>query len=751
MGNRIVISESQYNRLFLNGVDIVDTIFINEQNKKNNIIILPGANAGAIQEFLKSKGFYSGNIDYDFGDKSAESFGKYYRKFGPIKTIEELYDELNVMRYDVGAKTGKLFGPKMAKVISDLIKKKESKSGDKVLQTSEKCRPVCNVLTDEEFEETARWIFSSGEQKVTNSKELINKNLLSNKNNCTKCHAVYCANGLNDRINSPDGDLSYLPSFGEMLQYPELAKQHPTLFDAFNQASIVGAPNAFDKYLATWTVQDWIDAAATVAFAVAIVFPPAALIGLGLEGVNVAISSYKLYTGEGSVLDLAIRTIFLFGGPIIGRMIGKAVSLTFNAIKNIFVKVLSIFKRIGGKKLTEEAVEKIVREEFKHFSKEERELAENLLEEIKMNPERFKHNIDEIEKLSIRVENGDRAAIAELKKAQEKAIRRGYIDEINPFSGNKTEVIETGFGQIKVNKYWADIVDFPRTKLGLTIFLGIFISMEAYGFYTFLEKQGYSQEQIRDINSLIEKEVGLEDKIESFFKKYADNEKPTGDIEDDMTLLISNGLENEEFEELKGELDVAMLEYEKYHIKSKTELDNIKNDESNLSWVYNGFCSNDKKNNVVKNLNNKKGTKNYNIKEYGIPYKEYYFILKGKYKGIWKRVADDLEKSKGGLNDVDTEEVFIGGIDMVKLKNMKDSASENYIDIVSNCEESIPIVNDFCKSQINSKKVLNFCASIELINLSKKEEIDLIIDVRDGRHNDDPLTQKTQEIWDDWE
>jgi len=88
---------------------------------------------------------------------------------------------------------------------------------------------------------------------------------------------------------------------------------------------------------------------------------------------------------------------------------------------------------------------------------------------------------------------------------------------------------------------------------------------------------------------------------------------------------------------------------------------------------------------------------------------------------------------------------------MVKLKNMKDSASENYIDIVSNCEESIPIVNGFCKSQEKNKKVLNFCASIELINLSKEEEIDLIIDIKDGRDKDSPITTSTKEIWDSWD
>ena len=123
---RIILSEGQYSRIFLNDFLNISGGCINEEENKNGITLLPSPNAGEIQQFLINKGFYKGTKDWDFGDKSAEAFGKYYKKFGPIKTLKELYTELKVMGYPVGDNFG--FGKDMAQVISDLIKEKESKN-----------------------------------------------------------------------------------------------------------------------------------------------------------------------------------------------------------------------------------------------------------------------------------------------------------------------------------------------------------------------------------------------------------------------------------------------------------------------------------------------------------------------------------------------------------------------------------------------------------------------------------------------
>ena len=255
---RIILTEGQYNRIFLRDALNIDSVYINEQSEKETII-LPEPNAGQIQEFLKNRGFYKGIVDYDFGDDSAKAFAKYYRKFGPMETLSELYDELKIMGYPVGEKTGKIFGPKMAKVLSDLIKKKEG-DGKKVLQTSEKCENVCKK-SDDVDQETLDWVFSPEGQKTIWGTDMLsdkrsqstttNLNLSSNLNNCMKCHSVYGALGLNDRIESPDGDLSYLPSYYEMINNPDLAKKHSNIFNAYQQASFVGAPNKLDEFLYT--------------------------------------------------------------------------------------------------------------------------------------------------------------------------------------------------------------------------------------------------------------------------------------------------------------------------------------------------------------------------------------------------------------------------------------------------------------------------------------------------------------------
>ena len=88
----------------------------------------PGANSYQIQKFLFADGWlpYESDIDGDFRDKSVKAFVRYYYGINEdrnINTIGKLYDKLSKEGYDLGSKTGKIFGPKMAKVLSDIIKK----------------------------------------------------------------------------------------------------------------------------------------------------------------------------------------------------------------------------------------------------------------------------------------------------------------------------------------------------------------------------------------------------------------------------------------------------------------------------------------------------------------------------------------------------------------------------------------------------------------------------------------------------
>jgi hypothetical protein len=353
MGSRIVISESQYNRLFLNGVDIVDTIFINEQNKKNNIIILPGANAGEIQEFLKSKGFYNGNVDWDFGDDSVEAFAKYYRKFGPIKTIEELYDELNVMGYDVGKKTGKIFGPKMAKVISDLIKKKESNPGDKVLQTSEKCRPVCNEMTDEEFEETLNWVFPDSK----NTKALLPDWKINNRE-CMRCHSW-----------NHGGKQEY----ARLLNYAQFTDSdivNSEKFQYYRQWNndievLYNQMMPWNEILYKYR-HDILDVLSVIAY----FFGP---IGVGISMALEAING-GLYYAEGDETSAILCWVFM-AIPITGPLVRK---LTAPTVKNI-VKYFRKLNKIGeNMSISEKEAKRMIQDLNKTLNKTEKKIVEEM-------------------------------------------------------------------------------------------------------------------------------------------------------------------------------------------------------------------------------------------------------------------------------------------------------------------------------------------------------------------------------------
>ena len=236
--------------------------------------------------------------------------------------------------------------------------------------------------------------------------------------------------------------------------------------------------------------------------------------------------------------------------------------------------------------------------------------------------------------------------------------------------------------------------------------------------------EGYNKEQIKKIvNEQLLKETNLKGDIASFFKKYAANEKPSGDIESDMALLLSEGLTEQEYNKIVAKIDKAMSEYEKYHKEISTEIGNLKKDSNNLGWLYNNFCYipdefKDSIGNEVtvigKQSEKVKFLRKNIIKTKGIKYDNYWLVLKGKNKGIWK------EDKEGNFNN-----------------------------ITSNCEESIPLVNGICRS--NNSKFSEFCSTIELIGLSDEEKIDLIIDIKDGRGNDNPITKRTKDVWDNWD
>jgi len=182
VGKKIVISESQYKRVFLN-----------EQNTNNNV----NPNAIDIQKYLIKNGYLPAyrlekgksirNDDGDFGDLSAEAFAKYYYgDFNNIKTIEGLYDKLKSDGYDLGSKTGKIFGVKMVKVLSEIINENKTDKGifnkiwdswkDGVNWLEQKRLDISNVYlnkhikTNSDGQQFRKWVYKNDERlkKVNN-------------------------------------------------------------------------------------------------------------------------------------------------------------------------------------------------------------------------------------------------------------------------------------------------------------------------------------------------------------------------------------------------------------------------------------------------------------------------------------------------------------------------------------------------------------------------------------------------------
>ena len=98
-----------------------EIILLREQLNKT-----PKATAGDIQRFLGV------SVDGDFGDDSAKAAADFiYGKNTShgIQTVSDLYDRMQSDGWAVGAKTGTIFGPQMAKSIVQLISLRQGPSG----------------------------------------------------------------------------------------------------------------------------------------------------------------------------------------------------------------------------------------------------------------------------------------------------------------------------------------------------------------------------------------------------------------------------------------------------------------------------------------------------------------------------------------------------------------------------------------------------------------------------------------------
>ena len=348
MGQTILITESQYSRIFLK--ENFFKGFLNEQST-------PKANAGDIQKFLKDLGYYKGEVDWDFGDSSAEAFAKYYggASLGWVKTLRQLYDELKVMRFPVGNKFG--FGPKMAKVISDLIEKKESEKtkitpnslrnmGEwpylsvlKKLNVSEKeveaCKPCTKPLTDDEILE-----FWLGPKKPEKSMKLFDPKTMPS---CMACHKFVGPNALTQK-DDPEG------------------------FNYFQM--MMNSTNQLDDFIYKYR-HEIIDV-----LAVAALFIPVPglniAISLGLEGINAGLyfSEEDNTMGWLSLAFMLIPAV----GPVLRRITGTGVKKVH--------KIITTGNKMAKNGKSSSEVYEYVAKNVDNLTPDEKELLDLTLENV---------------------------------------------------------------------------------------------------------------------------------------------------------------------------------------------------------------------------------------------------------------------------------------------------------------------------------------------------------------------------------
>jgi hypothetical protein len=176
MSKKIIISESQYRRVFLNEQILVDGGYLG----KNRLF----------------GGKEVSNIDGSFGDLSAEAFGKFfYGDNSKIKTLEDLYLDLKNKGYDVGDKPNNVSGNQMNKVLfgivnerlnglNDLFGKISEWIGDAVNWVDERSKEIAlkyykkHIKNKSDGDKFRKWVYEDNE-RLKQANDLLKKLKLS--------------------------------------------------------------------------------------------------------------------------------------------------------------------------------------------------------------------------------------------------------------------------------------------------------------------------------------------------------------------------------------------------------------------------------------------------------------------------------------------------------------------------------------------------------------------------------------------
>jgi hypothetical protein len=302
----------------------------------------------------------------------------------------------------------------------------------------------------------------------------------------------------------------------------------------------------------------------------------------------------------------------------------------------------------------------------------------------------------------------------ELDKLVKEGRRRIKTNEILTKKMSGKSVVVRGGERYTLKKYWADVLDFPRTWKGAAFFGVIFLGVHYYSFSKFLEEQKFTESQERELNDALMKNDQIKRKLRVFERYQKGPDEPL-----DTTILnASKEMSEDEFnknmEELQSAVDVETAKIEKTYNKGAEKLYRLSKINS-LANVYNNICYVDpifkpyhdtynitvtgerteKQKNDIKNYIEKKEWKK---KKEGFEYKDSIIVIIGIYKGVYKKKSGEWEN------------------------------------IINNCKLSGNIIKEYCKSPgkkwgIKSKTaVKDFCVSIEYGDVTEETFNDIFLD-----------------------
>jgi hypothetical protein len=473
-------------------------------------------------------------------------------------------------------------------------------------------------------------------------------------------------------------------------------------------------------YLKSFDTQDWIDVAATVAFIIgAVATGGGALLvaGFALELVNLGISVYDVVSsgGKNKKLDVGIRFLCLFGGPLIGKMISKG----FKTVKSGVVKLWGIAMEIMG--LGVKNINKVIGKYS--LTKAEAKVVQEYIEYMKKHSDEIASASKNIDELIKKAKGGDKLAQKELDILLQNG--KKYIKATNARAA-ADEVLTTvtrGSERYTLKRYWADIIDFPSSVAGLSIFGVVFLGSHYIAFHSFMEEQNITKVQQEQIGDFLLQKDSIKNKI-SVFDKYKIKD---GEPLDTTLLNASKQMPTDEWEghmeELQKLVDEETNKFQDSYTGVANKLDELSNVDS-LSSLYNNLCYDDPmydNDNMLDDID---------------------ITVKNSDKRI-KKIKDYIEskewkKSGEGTKYKDKIIVMFGN-----YKGIYENKNGEWGNIINDCKKSGKILEEFCLSKGKSKNdVGDFCLSIEygdmsletfnemmIINLGNDQELNDLFDL----------------------